>query len=261
MRTNFAKKPEGATDLNPEAGECLATNGDMESSRQIEPTEAGSELTSHGTKPPHKSSEGMPGDNPTEGLPTVDESPPLAELSEYRKRHQILYEERVAQEKIEESERDKIAFSQADEEMARILQHEEERRLETRMVSDSELSRQLYEQLNNEAFRVQDDTAVLNDDDGIRAPMRTGYAERLIDDSPIFSQRSQSNRRLLGDRPSNRSRWNPLRWFEDSLSDEEDRQTGWRLGSFLCTQRILAVYMLLGTVIFAVAVIVLTLRK
>eukprot|EP00922_Rhytidocystis_sp_ex-Travisia-forbesii_P041554 GHVS01062056.1.p1 GENE.GHVS01062056.1~~GHVS01062056.1.p1 ORF type:complete len:265 (+),score=22.45 GHVS01062056.1:212-1006(+) len=264
MRTNSAKKVEGGTDIDAEAGESLRTHGDMASNRDYEPTEAWSELTTHGAKPPHSTSEGMPphNENATEELPSVHQSPPLADLSDYRKRHQILYEERVAQEREEEAERDKVSLRQADEEMARKFQQEEEKRLETRMASDAELSRQLYEQLNNEAFRVQDDTAVLNDDDDVRAPMRTGYAERLVDDSPIFNMRNQSNRRLLGDGPpSSRSRWNPLRWFEDYFSDEEDRRTGWRFGSFLCTQRILAIYMLLGTVFFATAVIVLTLRK
>eukprot|EP00448_Togula_jolla_P030424 CAMPEP_0170623820 /NCGR_PEP_ID=MMETSP0224-20130122/29903_1 /TAXON_ID=285029 /ORGANISM="Togula jolla, Strain CCCM 725" /LENGTH=222 /DNA_ID=CAMNT_0010950301 /DNA_START=26 /DNA_END=694 /DNA_ORIENTATION=- len=129
----------------------------------------------------------------------------LTELAEVRQRHQERYREREEREEQEKEQR-------ADAELAARLAAEEEEERKRQLENDEEYSRQLAAQLNGTApgadFPLQDfsrgqdfsnDQAPsamdgsetqyhqLEDGDGdTRAPMRTGYVDRLIDDPQDF---------------------------------------------------------------------------
>eukprot|EP00921_Rhytidocystis_pertsovi_P017542 GHVQ01027587.1.p1 GENE.GHVQ01027587.1~~GHVQ01027587.1.p1 ORF type:complete len:281 (+),score=37.75 GHVQ01027587.1:262-1104(+) len=190
-----------------------------------------------------------------------------SELHEYRRLHHARYERRISLEHDADVNRLKELREKEDEDLARELQESEQRYMETRLAADAEYSRQLYDQLNEQAAPndISIPTPSISEtrdggDESIRSPMRTGYAERLIDDSPLFSSRNPSSSRLLGDHSGTTS-WNPFRWLEAFFFDEEDRRTGWRVGPFLCTRRIIAVYLVLMTSLVSVLVLCLVTQQ
>eukprot|EP00930_Biecheleria_cincta_P006959 TRINITY_DN108086_c0_g1_i1.p1 TRINITY_DN108086_c0_g1~~TRINITY_DN108086_c0_g1_i1.p1 ORF type:complete len:211 (+),score=56.78 TRINITY_DN108086_c0_g1_i1:77-709(+) len=128
----------------------------------------------------------------------------LSQLADIRQRHHERYREREEQE-----EQGRVAKEQedADAAIAEQLAREEEEERARQLAADEEYSRQLAEQLNprgaggasagaiNAPLDYSDSELAAHyqqledgEAEGYRAPMRTGYMERLIDAPQDFSR-------------------------------------------------------------------------
>eukprot|EP00389_Voromonas_pontica_P016787 GDKH01026259.1.p1 GENE.GDKH01026259.1~~GDKH01026259.1.p1 ORF type:complete len:156 (+),score=27.36 GDKH01026259.1:22-489(+) len=139
----------------------------------------------------------------------------MQELGDYRNQHQLRYKQRVEEEERKARER-------ADEEVARKLQEEEGVRQEINAASDEAFARALYESEGGHAPADGGgaEQVVAEDADGVRAPMRTNYAERLIDSPANAGGYYDANQRLLGQQPpaAGRSRALTLLWITFTCS-------------------------------------------
>ncbi|EER16159.1 hypothetical protein Pmar_PMAR003622 [Perkinsus marinus ATCC 50983] len=211
-------------------------------------------------------------------------------LTDYRERHRRRYEQREAEVAREEQE-------DADLELAKTLQSHEELRLQQEMdlKHAEEVHRvQEMEQRQRELNEIGDPH--VQDDSGVRRPMRTGYTERLINDSEftvvdgepsdsfpfrcpligIFRTTANSERELLplrdpdDESPAeslttrlliNRQGFGPMRWITAALTDDSDAQTAWSCcrcfgGDCWCTKRMLSACLMLLTVSLMLFIIV-----
>lgn len=140
------------------------------------------------------------------GASVAQDAPPTQELSDIRARHHQKYREREEELQRQEEELKSEEARRADEDFAKKLAEDaEEERLREELEADEEFARQLAAQLNpgGGSHPLQDfgsgddringlpgqdfDDAAAHrgfDSEGYRAPMRTGYTDRLIDDAP-----------------------------------------------------------------------------
>ncbi|KAF4664477.1 hypothetical protein FOZ61_000784 [Perkinsus olseni] len=210
-------------------------------------------------------------DDPGPAASASDSSRPAAVLDDYRQRHQRRYQEREAEAAREEQE-------DADLKLAQTLQsHEEE-----------------IEQRQRELLGADDRQA--HNESGVRRPMRTGYTERLINDTEfatedrdagegfaswcpllgIFRPSTVSERELLPlrdpdeedpaeDAPARlliaRQGFGPMRWITAALTDGSDAPTAWRCcqccgGDCWCTKRMLSACLMFFTVLLMLSVVV-----
>ena len=91
---------------------------------------------------------------------STDSNQPSSSSANYASRHQERYKERIRK----ESEMEMI---EADEALARSLQQ-----MENNKIADRSLASEIHESIQHPP----------NLEDGVRAPLRTGYTERLIGD-------------------------------------------------------------------------------
>eukprot|EP00397_Hematodinium_sp_SG-2012_P053631 GEMP01064166.1.p1 GENE.GEMP01064166.1~~GEMP01064166.1.p1 ORF type:complete len:182 (+),score=31.49 GEMP01064166.1:112-657(+) len=123
-----------------------------------------------------------------------------SDLRDIQLRHRQRYEVRRNE---EEEARKEDERKKEEAEIERRKQEEKDRQ----MKADEELCRQLQEEMNAEANAVDDgeiaagDTGV--DADGIRAPMRTGYVDRLVDE-PWYGPPATFNRTIEQAREAHR---------------------------------------------------------
>ncbi|KAF4713914.1 hypothetical protein FOZ62_001854 [Perkinsus olseni] len=221
---------------------------------------------------------------------SASDSRPAAVLDDYRQRHQRRYEEREAEAAREEQE-------DADLKLAQTLQSHEEVRLqqEIDLKHAEEVHRaQEIEQRQRELLGADDRQA--HNESGVRRPMRTGYTERLINDTEfatedrdagegfaswcpllgIFRPSTVSERELLPlrdpdeddpaeDAPARlliaRQGFGPMRWITAALTDGSDAPTAWRCcqccgGDCWCTKRMLSACLMFFTVLLMLSVIV-----
>eukprot|EP00920_Eleutheroschizon_duboscqi_P039052 GHVT01093928.1.p1 GENE.GHVT01093928.1~~GHVT01093928.1.p1 ORF type:complete len:275 (+),score=30.84 GHVT01093928.1:209-1033(+) len=156
-------------------------------------------------------------------------------LSDYRRKHKAMYDKR--QQEIGDAARESNREKQeaADVELAQSLQQQEDQYLHTQLAADEEYFRQVQTGTLPLTTSFQEmATGEVNSnsrsEDEVRSPMRTGYAERLIDDPSLFAgnrsltaPRNPRRQRLLGahENASETPRWAAWLPFLSARGDEE----------------------------------------